>query len=316
MFAPLLIAACLVGVDERMSADQIHAALQQGIKTKSASTRSKSKVPHKSNRVWTAGELIAKFGEPASRVSTGGKVAGGSGERERWIWGRDDGTVKAWFFDRGYGNADDPKTLRLEIIEVGIARPEGGSKKKAPAVTDEEEKPVRKPATTVEGPGLKAPSPGVAEPAVGKSDPLRGRFAKVQVLSGGEFVALQGDVPVSTDDRYFHWSNIPTEFKGFRFLRNREQQGTTKFQITSPGIVLVAVIGPRYSGNSGGGWQKEIVTQKDLEAQGWREIGKLDSRFKDNSNALGWVVFARDCKKGESFSYRTEKYVAPVLLLK
>ena len=51
-----------------MSADKIHAVLEQGINTE--------KAPHKSNRVWTAGLLIAKFGEPTSRQSFGAKGVG------------------------------------------------------------------------------------------------------------------------------------------------------------------------------------------------------------------------------------------------
>jgi serine/threonine protein kinase/formylglycine-generating enzyme required for sulfatase activity len=147
------------------------------------------------------------------------------------------------------------------------------------------------------------------------SDPLRGPFAQVQALSGGQFVPLQAGVPVTNDDRYFHWSEIPPEFQGFNYLRNNEQQGTTKFEISSPGMVLLAVIGQRYAGR-GGKWQQEIVTQKGLEAEGWREIGKLNSYYKVTSSALGWLVFGRDCKRGESFSYRTEKYMAPVLIQK
>ena len=107
-----------------MSADQIHAALQQGIKAKhsTAKSKSKSKTPHKSNRVWTVKELTTKFGEPSSRKSLGTR-GGGTVETESWTWKCDDGSVNATFLDRGYGHADDPKTLRLEIKEVSIKRP-------------------------------------------------------------------------------------------------------------------------------------------------------------------------------------------------
>ena len=156
-----------------------------------------------------------------------------------------------------------------------------------------------------------------AEPTEAKNTALKGRLAKIQIMQGGEFVPLQPDVPVTNEGRFLNWSKIPPEFKGFYFLRNKEYQGTTKFQIMSPGTVLM-VVTTRWGGggNASGGWQKEIVTQKDLEAEGWRETGKLDSYWKENRSSQGWIVFARDCKNGESFSYRTEKYLAPVLLLK
>jgi hypothetical protein len=108
-------AARLVAADKPASADQIQAALESGIKTKEPGTKTKSKTPHKSNRVWTVEQLVAKFGEPTYRDG---------GEVEFWTWKRDDGDVRANFRNRGFGHVDDPKTQRLEIISVRMTHSE------------------------------------------------------------------------------------------------------------------------------------------------------------------------------------------------
>jgi len=158
---------------------------------------------------------------------------------------------------------------------------------------------------------------GTAElrPASG-DDVLKGPFAEVRVLSGGEFVPLKENTAINTTGRYLYWSKIPAEYAEFRFLRNREQQGTTRFQVTRPGLVLIVVTTRWRNSGSSGHWQEEIVTRDELVAEGWKEVGRLSSYFKTDGSSLEWIVFARSCRAGESFSIRTEKYVAPVLLLK
>jgi len=111
-----------------MSADKIRALLEQGIQ-KSTKSKSKSKAPpKKSNRVWTVGELIAKFGEPTSRKGGGARSKGDNWSApgntvETWTWERDGGSVVAKFSDMGYGSPDSAKSLRLKIGSVSIERP-------------------------------------------------------------------------------------------------------------------------------------------------------------------------------------------------
>jgi hypothetical protein len=99
-------------------------------------------------------------------------------------------------------------------------------------------------------------------------------------------------------------------------LRNKAHQGTAEFRIAKTGAVMLAVT-DRWGGGGGGGeWQKEIVNRGQLEAAGWRACGELDSYIKIDGSSVRWIVFTRHCERGESFSYRTEKYVAPVLIIK
>ena len=156
-------------------------------------------------------------------------------------------------------------------------------------------------------------------PSTHRHNLLKGRFAKVRMVNApkdGRFFPLRANAPVNLGARYLHWSKIPPEFKGLYFFKNNEQQGTTQFQITSSGTVLMAVT-TRWAGGGGGSdWKRELVTQKDLESKGWRKVGRLGSYYKVGGSLQDWIVFARHCKKGESYSYRTEKYVAPVIMLK
>ncbi len=143
-----------------------------------------------------------------------------------------------------------------------------------------------------------------------------GPYAKVVPMLGGRFVVLTDDSTITNDARYFHWAKIPSAYADMMFLRNKSQQGTTKFHVKSAGTVLMAVTTRWSASGRGGDWQKELVTQKDLESGGWRVCGKLNSYMKENGERHTWILFARSCMQGETFSYRTEKYVAPVLLLK
>jgi hypothetical protein len=69
-------------------------------------------------------------------------------------------------------------------------------------------------------------------------------------------------------------------------------------------------VSPNYQGggNSGGDWKKDCVSREDFLAAGWQDAGKLPVR------AWQWPVYWRECKKGEEFNYRTEKYAAPIVI--
>jgi hypothetical protein len=118
MLLAALYAAIAVADDTSMPASEIRAALQQGIQSQS---KSKSDV-RKSNRVWTVGELVAKFGEPeARRVRSETQCKRGTTTTVWWTWKRGDGSAKAEFLSRGFGRADDPASQRLEIKSVAYS---------------------------------------------------------------------------------------------------------------------------------------------------------------------------------------------------
>jgi len=51
-----------------------------------------------------------------------------------------------------------------------------------------------------------------------------------------------------------------------------------------------------------------------MKSDGWKSVKGATAR--GNGGDHGWVFFSRECKAGESFAIRTEKYVSPILLLK
>ena len=144
-------------------------------------------------------------------------------------------------------------------------------------------------------------------------------FATVKVLSVGQYEQLKARVPVTSSNSRLVWDEIPASLQGMSFLQNKVHQGTTKFQITTAGTVLMAVTSRWGGGGNSGDWKKEIVSEKELKSQGWRELFRIKSIYKPgqpNAEKMDWIVLERQCKRGESFSFRTEKYLAPVLLLR
>jgi hypothetical protein len=92
--------------------DQINDYLNQGIAQKK----------NKPNRIYTARELIAKFGEPKKRQTLGAQTRGW-GEGELWTWECADGTVVAHFIVRGYASDKrNSQTMRLQIASVTPTR--------------------------------------------------------------------------------------------------------------------------------------------------------------------------------------------------
>ncbi len=104
-----------------------------------------------------------------------------------------------------------------------------------------------------------------------------------------------GDVPAWLQERTFH-------FKG-------KQAGYTQFTVEGNGIVLMAV-SPRYKGggNAGGNWKPDCISRDELLGNGWHEAGTLPI------HSLDFPLYWRNCKKGETFKIRTEKYLAPVII--
>jgi hypothetical protein len=88
------------GVDEIMS------FFQKGIVPKSAKG--------KHNKIYTVSEILAKFGEPRQRST--------SGNDETWFYKCKDGSVAVQFRSAGYGGSSDAKSLRLEIRSLDPTR--------------------------------------------------------------------------------------------------------------------------------------------------------------------------------------------------
>lgn len=96
--------------------------------------------------------------------------------------------------------------------------------------------------------------------------------------------------------------------------------GIVSFEVITDGLVLMAVTDRWYhSGSSGGDvdWIPQLTSRDELIEQGWAEVaaGMLVWDHKlDCISGTGHIVFRRDSLAGESFTCRTEKYIAPMLL--
>jgi hypothetical protein len=73
----------------------------------------------KHNRIYTVGEILSKFGEPAKRESRGGK-SNTTQTNETWVYNCKDGTVTVGFTQVGYGgnSSSNGKNMRLQITSV------------------------------------------------------------------------------------------------------------------------------------------------------------------------------------------------------
>jgi hypothetical protein len=111
----------------------------------------------------------------------------------------------------------------------------------------------------------------------------------------------------------YQWSDIPTGLEGVRWTKHPFHAATLQFTVTQPGMVFMAVTTRFAEGGVGGDWQKELINAQGLEKQGWRKLPEFD---KLANTDVKWVVYYKECTAGESHSFRTEKYVAPILLMR
>ncbi len=140
------------------------------------------------------------------------------------------------------------------------------------------------------------------------------RFAVVKMLGDqGGFQPLYEGANLWADQGNV-WRTIPPYLDNMVFWKyaNRKS-GTANFVIEQPGIVVLAATtrwGRPVSGDRQ--WVATAATQKSLLADGWHELGQI----ADSSAVTDWLVFWRNCRAGETFGLRTEKYCAPIVMLR
>jgi len=133
-------------------------------------------------------------------------------------------------------------------------------------------------------------------------------FARISV-EGAQFKPLKAKELLYSDRDQYWWVDIPKSLEGMRFSKhNAAQAAIAQFKVISDGWVYMAVTSRSEGYRSG-----TATPVSDLVEQGWEKQANLD---KLNDTALEWIVYSRFCKKGETFSYRTEKYSAPILITK
>lgn len=166
-------------------------------------------------------------------------------------------------------------------------------------------------AAAAAGPG--APAAGAApgaDAATAAATFENQRLAQLEV--GGTWATLEDGAKLTDDARFDLAGDVPPALRGRPFTRFPGHAGKTTFKVTSDGLVLMACTS-RWGGggNAGGGWKQEVTSRQELEAQGWREVATIPLPAEPKKH---WVVLARPCKRGEAFTYRTEKYQAPFLI--
>ena len=148
------------------------------------------------------------------------------------------------------------------------------------------------------------------------SDPgANGRFAIVTRKNGGEWVPLAKGHAIYSNSEKYQWEQIPGELKGTHFLAFPIHHGVLEFEVASDGFIFM-VTSTRWGGggNSSGDWQDEVMLEKDLRRAGWRELKGIDELIATDPGEM--AIFWREGKRGETFRIRTEKYVAPMLLIR
>ncbi|MDF1741128.1 MAG: hypothetical protein P1U86_18340 [Verrucomicrobiales bacterium] len=111
----------------------------------------------------------------------------------------------------------------------------------------------------------------------------------------------------------YQWETVPKELSDVRFSVQAIHAGELTVRVKSAGLVFIAT-STRWKGggNSSGDWMEDAMDQRDLRRAGWRTLRRIQGLT--NNDTGEWKVFYRKAEAGESFSIRTEKYAAPVLL--
>ncbi len=173
--------------------------------------------------------------------------------------------------------------------------------------------PTDFPGTETKAPA-NTPSPTGAMPPTG----LFANPAEVNIDAGGDeliFITFNEGEKRGTHDGNAAWSATPEWLKGRTYsfrpnVKDGDKRATLEFTVAKDGMVVMACT-PRWGGggNRSGGWFEKCKKKDDLIAEGWKEAGTIPT-----SDGQAFVVFTRMFKKGESYSIRTEKYWAPILI--
>lgn len=142
---------------------------------------------------------------------------------------------------------------------------------------------------------------------------VKGRMAEVRLTKSTWTLLARGAPCYAGSDKY-HWEEVPTAPGDMRFSQSRFHEATLQFTVTESGLVFMATTTRFGEGGRKGDWVKELTSERSLTENGWHRVPEL-AGLKSNE-AVTWIVFYRACTKGESFSIRTEKYCAPILLTK
>ena len=111
--------------------------------------------------------------------------------------------------------------------------------------------------------------------------------------------------------------SFPESWQGFQFTKSKKVSVPLNFRVQTDGLVYLACTSDFGRFYTGGAWQKEVIGEDELLKHGWKK--QDDLILRDSDEVPGhhvWWVYARECKAGEKFVYRTGKYAPPILLVK
>ncbi len=110
------------------------------------------------------------------------------------------------------------------------------------------------------------------------------------------------------------WATIPDALQGCLFSRAKEQKkATVRIKVLTDGVVQMACTSRWDRSGKGEDWKKGLISERQLEAEGWQYM-EMPAELKATKESHAWRLYARQCKAGESFTYRTEKYLRPILV--
>ena len=141
------------------------------------------------------------------------------------------------------------------------------------------------------------------------------RLAEFNFMEDPQWRPLAAGVHIYSNSEKYQWENIPDELRNTQFLTLPIHRGVLDFEVASEGFAFI-ITSTRWGGggNSSGDWQDSVLSEKDLRREGWRQLREIKDLVTGDPGEM--AVFWRYCKAGEKHRIRTEKYVAPMLLIR
>lgn len=132
-----------------------------------------------------------------------------------------------------------------------------------------------------------------------------------------KWLTLKKGLPVYNYTKKLLWTDMSKELEGKKITQLVSgNTGIALIEVLRTGTVVIAT-NPTWGnpGLSGGTWLKELITEKELAAAGWKkhESWFLVSTYNKNREEK-YSVWTRQCKAGEKFSIRTTKYATPIVI--
>lgn len=121
---------------------------------------------------------------------------------------------------------------------------------------------------------------------------------------------------VSLGNGHHYFDEVPEYLDGLLYNKRNGYQGSTQFRLDKDQRVYAAFYDWRHmmDGNASGDWHEELTPPRKLKQMGWEEVGTMEGRHSNSEyKPVTWHIYARDCKRGDTFRLRGHKYQAPIV---